>query len=91
VEETIAEALLQSEALRQSILKKAFEGKLVPQDPSDPPASELLEKIKMEREGLRRAGPPASELLKKIRTEKEHTSQSANQKKGAKQHPEGGL
>jgi type I restriction enzyme S subunit len=41
--------LRQSEALRQSILKQAFEGKLVEQDPNDPPASELLEQIKAEK------------------------------------------
>jgi len=32
-------------ALRQSILKRAFEGMLVPQDPADEPASELLARI----------------------------------------------
>ena len=34
------------ETMRMSILKQAFEGKLVPQDPNDEPASILLEKIK---------------------------------------------
>ncbi len=52
IEENITQSLQQAEALRQSILKKAFEGKLVPQDPSDEPASVLMEKIKAERAGL---------------------------------------
>jgi type I restriction enzyme S subunit len=33
-------------ALRQSILKSAFEGGLVPQDPHEEPASELLSRIR---------------------------------------------
>ncbi|QIN36797.1 restriction endonuclease subunit S [Legionella longbeachae] len=42
--------LLKAETLRQSILKKAFSGKLVPQDPSDESASELLARIRAEKE-----------------------------------------
>lgn len=49
IEETINESLKQAEALRQSILKKAFEGKLVPQDPNDEPSSVLLDRIRRER------------------------------------------
>ncbi len=37
--------------INQSILAKAFRGELVPQDPNDEPASELLERIRREREG----------------------------------------
>lgn len=43
-------ALKRSEALRQAILKKAFSGQLVPQDPTDEPAAVLLERIQQERE-----------------------------------------
>lgn len=50
LDQTITTSLQQAEALRQSILKKAFSGQLVPQDPNDEPASELLARIKAERE-----------------------------------------
>lgn len=36
--------------LRQCILKRAFEGRLVPQDPNDEPAAVLLERIRAARE-----------------------------------------
>jgi type I restriction enzyme S subunit len=50
--------LKQSEAQRKNILKSAFSGLLVPQDPSDEPASILLEKIKKEREELAKVAKP---------------------------------
>lgn len=49
LDQTLTLALQQAEALRQSILKKAFSGQLVPQDPNDEPAQKLLERIKAER------------------------------------------
>ena len=38
--------------LKNSILQWAIQGKLVPQDPNDEPASVLLEKIRQEKERL---------------------------------------
>jgi type I restriction enzyme S subunit len=49
LEQTIDQTLALSVSLRQSILKKAFEGRLVPQDPNDEPAEKLLERIKAEK------------------------------------------
>ena len=45
----IDHALQQSTAQRQNILRAAFSGQLVPQDPHDKPASALLERIRAER------------------------------------------
>jgi type I restriction enzyme S subunit len=56
--EATALGLKQSEAQRKNILKSAFSGQLVPQDPTDEPASVLLEKIKREREALAKMPKP---------------------------------
>lgn len=50
LDKVVEQSLKQAERLRKSILKQAFEGKLVPQDPTDEPAEKLLERIKEEKE-----------------------------------------
>ena len=42
--------------LKNSILQLAVQGKLVPQDPNDEPASELLKRIHAEKERLVKEG-----------------------------------
>jgi type I restriction enzyme S subunit len=64
LEESIIHSLKQAEALRQSVLKKAFSGKLVPQDPNDAPASVLLEHIKA---GKEKNMPDKKVKLKKVK------------------------
>jgi type I restriction enzyme, S subunit len=62
----------QSSSLRQSILKRAFEGKLVPQDPKDEPASALLARIRAGKEvgkGLIGQDNGLIKIRKKIRTQ----------------------
>ncbi len=45
----VTKMLKQSTAQRQNILRAAFYGQLVPQDPSDEPAADLLARIRAER------------------------------------------
>lgn len=66
--------LTRASKLRRSILKDAFEGKLVPQDPKDGPASELLARIRAGREvdkGLIGQRNGRSKIRKKIRNDME--------------------
>lgn len=68
IEQTIEQGLKQSERLRQSILKRAFEGKLVLQDANDEPAEVLLERIRQQREQQQRkvkAKPKVTKITKR--------------------------
>ena len=51
---SIEELLAQISKMHLSILKSAFEGKLVPQDPNDEPASVLLQKIRAQKHPKKR-------------------------------------
>lgn len=53
-ERAIDAGLARSAALRRSVLKAAFEGRLVPQDPTDEPASVILDRIRAERAATRK-------------------------------------
>jgi type I restriction enzyme S subunit len=57
-EQSIEAGLERSAALRRAVLKAAFAGQLVPQDPTDEPASVLLERIRAEREAAPKAKKP---------------------------------
>ena len=48
-ERAVDAGLARSASLRRSVLKAAFEGQLIPQDPPDEPASKLFERIQAER------------------------------------------
>jgi len=68
VETVIAANLAHAERLRQSILKRAFEGKLAPQDPNDEPACVLLERIKAQRVGATLVVAPRTGIRSKAGT-----------------------
>jgi len=71
VEQSIKESILKAEALRQSILKKAFEGR-------------LLSKAEIEQCKKEADYEPASELLKKIKAEKLAKEEALKKAQGKK-------
>ena len=50
--DTLKLSTMNGKQLKNSILQWAIQGKLVPQDPNDEPASVLLDKIRQEKERL---------------------------------------
>lgn len=73
IEAKVATAQKQINHLTQSILAKAFRGELVPQDPNDEPASELLARIQQQREAtaaLSKATKRLSQTKKKSKPKK---------------------
>ena len=63
-ERAIETALKQSTAQRQNLLRAAFAGELVPQDPADEPASSLLARIRAERAAQGAAKKPRGRKAK---------------------------
>lgn len=74
IEETIESSLQQAEALHLSLIKKAFEGKFVPQDPNDEPAEKLLERIKAAKGKGKIEKKEKAKAEKKVKTNKRETA-----------------
>jgi len=72
----IEASLKQSAAQRKNILKAAFAGQLVPQDPNDEPASVLLERIRAERAQL-----PTARGVQRTGSNRAPATSSPNQSK----------
>lgn len=81
LEADIAAKLKSAQGLRQSILRHAFTGQLVPQDPNDEPASELLKRIATEREERARTAASARLATKTARKQAKPVAKKAERKR----------
>jgi type I restriction enzyme S subunit len=67
IQKTAVAELQRCHTLRQSLLKHAFSGKLVPQDSADEPASVLLERIRAQRLELKGGTTPRKRVVRKTK------------------------
>lgn len=78
--------------LDQSILSKAFRGQLVPQDPNDEPAAELLARIQAARKNQKLKKPPKKiqkdKVAKKLNNSASQSLRSILDEAGTKMHPD---
>lgn len=81
VEKQFTEAKKCTNRLTQSLLAKAFRGELVPQDPNDEPASELLKRIQNEREAKKLVKEPSNKKIGRRGSSKQKVSQEGRNKK----------
>lgn len=83
LESDIDAKVTNAKALRQAILRHAFTGQLVPQDPNDEPASELLKRIAAEREQRARAATAAKQAKRPTKTARTRPTGRAKKKAAA--------
>jgi type I restriction enzyme S subunit len=69
--------LVRAARLRQSILKRAFEGRFVPQDPTDEPADKLLERTRQKRATANASVAPRNRRGRAARQQAEGGTQEA--------------
>jgi type I restriction enzyme S subunit len=82
IDADLAAKLKSAQALRQSILRHAFSGRLVAQNPKDEPAADLLKRIARQREELTRLAQAAKQAKAKPQAPQKRTAK----KIGTKRH-----
>lgn len=80
LEADLSGKLKSAQALRQSILRHAFTGQLVLQDPKDEPAAELLKRIAAQREELARQAQAAKQTKTKPKAPQKRAANKTRKK-----------
>ena len=85
VEEHYQKARARMEALAQSVLAKAFRGELVPQDPDDEPAENLLQRIREEKAKMETELKTVSRRARETRKNGAKTQRAGAEEKQARE------